>query len=96
MLGTDAEGSVRVPAAFCGILGFRPSLGAVSVVGVIPMAPSFDTVGTHPVPSLIYSRASQGLRGSLGIFVCVLLFSQDYVASASLSWFSTFLKCWLL
>uniref|UniRef100_A0A7I4F9K9 Amidase domain-containing protein n=2 Tax=Physcomitrium patens TaxID=3218 RepID=A0A7I4F9K9_PHYPA len=44
-LGTDTAGSVRVPAAFCGILGFRPSHGAVPVIGVIPMAQSFDTVG---------------------------------------------------
>ncbi|KAG0601274.1 hypothetical protein M758_11G098100 [Ceratodon purpureus] len=44
-LGTDTAGSVRVPAAFCGILGFRPSHGAVPVVGVTPMAQSFDTVG---------------------------------------------------
>ncbi|KAJ8636631.1 hypothetical protein MRB53_010898 [Persea americana] len=44
-LGTDTGGSVRVPAAFCGILGFRPSHGFVSTVGVIPMAQSFDTVG---------------------------------------------------
>jgi len=44
-LGTDTGGSVRVPASFCGILGFRPSHGAVSTVGVVPMAQSFDTVG---------------------------------------------------
>ncbi|KAG0563158.1 hypothetical protein M758_8G008300 [Ceratodon purpureus] len=44
-LGTDTAGSVRVPAACCGVLGFRPSHGAVTVVGVIPMAQSFDTVG---------------------------------------------------
>jgi amidase len=47
MLGTDTAGSVRIPAAFCGILGFRPSHGAVPVVGVIPMAQSFDTVGKY-------------------------------------------------
>ncbi|GAB2287341.1 Amidase 1 [Dionaea muscipula] len=44
-LGTDTGGSVRVPASFCGIFGFRPSHGVVSVDGVIPMAQSFDTVG---------------------------------------------------
>ncbi|GMG99708.1 hypothetical protein Nepgr_001548 [Nepenthes gracilis] len=44
-LGTDTGGSTRVPASFCGILGFRPSHGLVSVVGVIPMSQSFDTVG---------------------------------------------------
>ncbi|KAL0358636.1 UNVERIFIED_CONTAM: Amidase 1 [Sesamum angustifolium] len=44
-LGTDTGGSVRVPASYCGILGFRPSHGVVSTSGVIPMAQSFDTVG---------------------------------------------------
>lgn len=44
-LGTDTRCSVRLPAAFCGILGFRPSHGAVSCIGVVPMAQSIDTVG---------------------------------------------------
>ena len=44
-LGTDCGGSVRVPASFCGIYGFRPTHGRVSLDGVPPFAPSFDTVG---------------------------------------------------
>jgi amidase len=44
-LGTDTGGSIRVPASNCGIWGFRPSHGFVSVAGVNPLAPSFDTVG---------------------------------------------------
>jgi amidase len=44
-IGTDTAGSVRVPAAFCGIYGLRPSHGALSTEGVVPLAPSFDTVG---------------------------------------------------
>ncbi|KAL3750167.1 hypothetical protein ACJRO7_011188 [Eucalyptus globulus] len=44
-LGSDTGGSVRVPASYCGILGFRPSHNAISTVGVIPMAQAFDTVG---------------------------------------------------
>jgi amidase len=44
-LGTDTGGSTRVPASNCGIWGFRPSHGFVSVAGVTPLAPSFDTVG---------------------------------------------------
>lgn len=44
-LGTDTGGSVRVPASNCGIYGFRPTHGFVSVAGVNPLAPSFDTVG---------------------------------------------------
>ncbi len=44
-LGTDTGGSVRVPAGNCGIWGLRPSWGRVSVAGVSPFAPTFDTVG---------------------------------------------------
>ncbi|HZZ11854.1 MAG TPA: amidase [Paraburkholderia sp.] len=44
-LGTDTGGSVRVPAAFCGLWGMRPSHDAISLDGVLPFAPCFDTVG---------------------------------------------------
>ena len=44
-LGTDSGGSVRVPAAHCGVFGFRPTHGAVSATGVVKFAPSMDTVG---------------------------------------------------
>ena len=44
-LGTDTAGSIRVPAAYQGLVGFRPTHGAVPSDGVLPLAPSFDTVG---------------------------------------------------
>ena len=44
-LGTDSGGSIRIPAACCGIVGFKPSYGLVSVEGVFPLAPSFDHAG---------------------------------------------------
>ncbi|MFZ5449396.1 MAG: amidase [Thermodesulfobacteriota bacterium] len=44
-LGTDTGGSVRVPASNCGLFGLRPSHGLISVAGVLPFAPTFDTVG---------------------------------------------------
>jgi amidase len=44
-LGTDTAGSIRVPAASCGLFGLRPTHGVISVSGVRPLAPSFDVAG---------------------------------------------------
>ncbi len=44
-LGTDTAGSIRVPAAVCGIFGIRPTHGSISTEGVLPLAPSFDVPG---------------------------------------------------
>ncbi|TDD01112.1 amidase [Nonomuraea deserti] len=44
-LGTDTAGSVRVPAALCGVVGFKPAYDAISSVGVYALAPTLDHVG---------------------------------------------------
>ena len=44
-LGTDTLGSVRVPASYCGLYGYRPTHGAIGSEGVLPLAQRFDTVG---------------------------------------------------
>ncbi len=44
-LGTDTAGSIRIPAAVCGVTGIRPSTGRVSNRGVVPVSQTFDTVG---------------------------------------------------
>lgn len=44
-LGTDTAGSVRIPAATCGVFGFKPGTGVISTAGAHPLAPSLDTVG---------------------------------------------------
>ena len=44
-IGTDTGGSIRIPAAACGIVGLKPTFGEVPTDGVIPLSPSFDHVG---------------------------------------------------
>src|SRR5262249_56904588 len=64
-LGSDTGGSVRVPAAFCGIYGIRPTHGRIDLSGAMPMAPSFDVAGWvangpgifRPVGDVVLGRA---------------------------------------
>jgi aspartyl-tRNA(Asn)/glutamyl-tRNA(Gln) amidotransferase subunit A len=44
-LGTDTGGSCRIPAAFCGIVGYKPTARRIPITGVLPLAPSLDSVG---------------------------------------------------
>jgi indoleacetamide hydrolase len=46
-IAEDTEGSIRVPAAMCGIAGFRPTTGRYISTGVVPISPLFDQVGPH-------------------------------------------------
>jgi len=60
-LGTDTGGSVREPASFCGIYGFRPTIGYVPSDGVVALAPSFDTVGVLAASAVLLRRVGEAL-----------------------------------
>src|SRR5213596_447729 len=44
-LGSDSAGSIRIPAACCGVVGFKPTYGLVPIDGCFPLAPTFDHAG---------------------------------------------------
>jgi amidase len=64
-LGSDTGGSVRVPASYCGIYGMRPTHGRISLDGVMPLAPSFDTVGWFARDPKLFSAAGRVLLGDI-------------------------------
>jgi amidase len=61
-VGTDTAGSIRVPAASCGLFALRPTHGVIDSSGALPLAPSFDVVG-------ILARGPAPLRDAVGCMV---------------------------
>ncbi|MGZ1489784.1 amidase [Brevibacterium sediminis] len=84
-LGTDTAGSVRVPAACQGVLGFKPTFGIVPVDGVFPLSQSFDTVGLFAADlgvlttafDVIAGAGSGDGRGSSAHTIDVSIFADD-------------------
>lgn len=66
-IGTDTGGSVRIPAALCGVVGLRPTVGTVSTEGVLPLSSSLDTVGPLATDVATLTTALEMMSG--GSFV---------------------------
>ena len=60
-IGTDCGGSVRLPASFCGLYGFRPSHGRITLAGCMPLASSFDTFGWFARDPAMLARVGEVL-----------------------------------
>ena len=63
-VGTDTAGSVRIPAACQGIIGFKPTFGVVPTEGVFPLSPSFDTVGLFARDISLLTSAFAAISGN--------------------------------
>ncbi|MEZ5565659.1 MAG: amidase [Gammaproteobacteria bacterium] len=69
-IGTDTGGSVRIPAAICGLVGLKTTHGQIALDGIVPLAPSLDTVGTLATSvtdtGLLYTALAGQAAGQAG------------------------------
>ena len=82
-IGTDTAGSVRVPAAWCGLMGLRPTHARVSAAGLTPLAPSFDSVGWLARSSSTLRQVGGVLLGEGAIRVSGLSIMRDTSVNGS-------------
>jgi 2-dehydropantoate 2-reductase len=64
-IGTDTGGSIRIPAAYCGVVGLKPTYGLVPVAGVFPLSPSLDHTGTLTATAADGIALLQAIAGPL-------------------------------
>jgi amidase len=83
-LGSDTGGSIRIPAAFCGIYGLRPTLGRVDLSGAMAMAPSFDAAGWFANGPGLFRRIGAVLLDGARVAAPIerLIFPDDAFAEA--------------
>jgi len=83
-LGSDTGGSIRIPAALCGIYGIRPTHGRIDLAGVMAMAPSFDVPGWFATgPGLLRHAGAALLQGPrVEARIETLIVAEDAFAQA--------------
>ncbi len=62
-LGSDTNGSIRVPASLCGLFGLKPTYGGLSRAGTFPFVASFDHVGPLARSAMDLALAYDAMRG---------------------------------
>ncbi len=65
-IGTDTAGSIRVPAAFCRVAGFKPSAARIDRTGLLPLAPTLDSIGPLAACVADLIAVDAALRGAVG------------------------------
>jgi len=81
-VGTDTGGSTRIPPAATGLFGLRPTHGRVSATGVVPLAPSFDTIGWMTRDADTLARVSAVLLPALAAKIKPLACLAPFFAAA--------------
>jgi aspartyl-tRNA(Asn)/glutamyl-tRNA(Gln) amidotransferase subunit A len=85
-LGTDTLGSVRIPASYCGVVGYLPGRGAIDAAGVMPLMPEFDRVGMLARTVADAARVASAMAGRLlearaGASIGVLRGLEGFIAA---------------
>jgi Asp-tRNA(Asn)/Glu-tRNA(Gln) amidotransferase A subunit family amidase len=66
-VGSDTGGSIRIPASYCGVIGFKPTIGTVDTEGVVPLSRTLDTIGPLAADVAAAARALEMMSDLTGL-----------------------------